>query len=78
MHRPGRHQAGLRAGAEWASAYGYPLDDKNDLARVARFVAIENDDDFFPREQIADQIRSAIPPDFRTRWSLTACWPTST
>ena len=64
MHRPGCIRPGCELAREWATLYGYPLDDKNDLARVARFVAIENDDDFFPREQIADQIRTAIPPDF--------------
>jgi hypothetical protein len=64
MHRPGGIKPGRELAQQWASAYGYPLDDKNDLARVARFVAIENDDDFFPREQIAEQIRAVIPPDF--------------
>ncbi len=64
MHRPRGIKPGCELAEQWATAYGYPLDDKNDLARVARFVAIENDDSFFPKEQIADQIRAAVPPDF--------------
>jgi hypothetical protein len=64
MHRPGRIKPGCELAREWATAYRYPLDDKNDLARVARFVATEYDG-FFLRDQIADQIRTAIPPDFQ-------------
>jgi hypothetical protein len=63
MHRPGSIKPGCELAQKWASDFGYPLDDKNDLARVARFVAIEYDD-LFPKQEIAKQIKRAVAPDF--------------
>jgi hypothetical protein len=49
---------------EWAGKYGYPLvKDREDLARVAQFLAVDQDP-LFPKELIRDQIRVVSAPDF--------------
>lgn len=48
---------------EWAEEYGYPLYDKGDLARVAQFLAVDQDD-MFPKESIQRQFQDCAPPDF--------------
>jgi hypothetical protein len=49
---------------EWAQEYGYPLGDADDLARVAEFLAVQQDP-MFPKEEFLDQyVNGAEPPDF--------------
>src|ERR1700726_644269 len=58
----------LRLGADiarqWSKDSKYPLDDSHDLARVAQYRAIYEDDSIKPKEDIAKAIRAAAPPDF--------------
>jgi SIR2-like domain len=49
---------------KWASAYGYPLDDSHDLARVAQFLAVRMTDAMFPKEGICEELLSVAQPDF--------------
>lgn len=46
---------------EWAQEHNYPLEDSNDLARVARFLAVTYDDQT-PKEKILERCKDAIPP----------------
>ena len=49
---------------QWAQEYQYPLDDHKDLARVAQYLAVQNDP-MFPKEEIIKKyFKGATPPDF--------------
>jgi len=41
---------------EWAREYDYPMEDSDDLARVAQFVAVTEEDKMFPRDEICNKI----------------------
>lgn len=41
---------------EWAEEYEYPMEDSYDLARVAQFVAVIEEDEMFPRDEICNKI----------------------
>ncbi|MDW5551007.1 SIR2 family protein [Methanosarcina sp.] len=41
---------------EWAEEYDYPMEDSYDLARVAQFVAVIEEDEMFPRDEICNRI----------------------
>lgn len=45
----------------WAKEYGYPLDDSSDLMRVAQFLALEQEDSVFPKEQILRMFKNKSP-----------------
>jgi len=49
--------------AQWASDNNYPLDDRNDLAHVAQFLAVEYDP-YFPKIDLVDKLMRVPPPDF--------------
>ena len=55
---------GTQIAREWASAHGYPLEDPQDLARVAQFIATEFHS-VFPKEEVSQRLKSLSPPDFR-------------
>lgn len=42
---------------EWAQTFQYPLPDGSDLARVAQFVAVIKNDQFYPKHLIAELFR---------------------
>jgi len=44
-----------RIANEWAAEYDYPMEDSDDLTRVAQFVAI-TEDKMFPRDEICNKI----------------------
>jgi hypothetical protein len=48
----------------WAGDHGYPLGDADDLARVAQFLAVHQDDAMYPKELIGDEFAQLDPPDF--------------
>ncbi len=48
---------------QWADDYNYPLADSGDLARVAQFLAVDQDD-MFPKENIQRQFKNITEPDF--------------
>jgi hypothetical protein len=52
---------------KWAKKYNYPLSDESDLARVARFLAVEVRDAEFPSDQYIEELRNAPPPAFGTQ-----------
>jgi hypothetical protein len=50
--------------ARWASQHGYPLEDPQDLARVAQYVGVAQDDSMFPKDLICSDLDDLGPPDF--------------
>jgi SIR2-like domain len=48
---------------EWAARHRYPLDDSDDLARVAQFLAVRHDP-MFPKDLIGSALGGLPPPDF--------------
>ena len=49
--------------AEWAEEYHYPLADGGDLARVAQFLAVEQDP-IFPKQLLRERLQGVKLPDF--------------
>ena len=47
----------------WATEYEYPLADATNLARVAQFLAVEQDP-VFPKQLLRRQLQQLEPPDF--------------
>ena len=45
---------------EWAKKYDYPMEDSFDLTRVAQFVAVTEEDEMFPRDEICDKIKELL------------------
>ncbi|MDA8136823.1 MAG: SIR2 family protein [Desulfobacteraceae bacterium] len=54
----------------WSIKYSYPLCDSYDLARVAQFLAVDRGDPMFPKDEIADLIKSYKPPEFKSNDEL--------
>jgi len=48
---------------QWAEKYGYPLTDSGNLARVAQFLAVDQDP-MFPKQVIRRQFQKTDPPCF--------------
>ena len=48
---------------EWTAEHGYPLEDSDDLARVAQYLAVR-EDAMAPKEMMRDEIAGKGPPDF--------------
>lgn len=42
---------------EWAEEYDYPMEDSDNLTRVAQFVAVTEEDEMFPRDEICNKIK---------------------
>ncbi len=57
---------GSEIASKWAKEYDYPLDDSLDLARVAQFVAVTEDDSMTPKDRIQDLFQSLPLPDFNS------------
>jgi hypothetical protein len=55
---------GSRVAEEWAQEYGYPLDDRWNLPRVAQFLAVQHDS-MFPKEEILKRFANVALPDFQ-------------
>ncbi len=47
----------------WANQHDYPLDDVDDIARVAQYLAIRFDP-YFPKDEIHKQLTTVEQPDF--------------
>lgn len=47
----------------WAQEHGYPLEDCDDLARVAQFLAVTRDP-MFPKEELCRRFKHCELPDF--------------
>jgi hypothetical protein len=48
---------------EWAREYDYPLADATNLARVAQYLAVEQDP-VFPKQLLRRKLQALEPPDF--------------
>lgn len=51
--------------SDWALKYGYPVNkDKDDLSRVAQFMATDSGDSAYPKEKILDELAAKVktPP----------------
>src|SRR2546423_6328644 len=48
----------------WAKEVDFPLDDSNDLSRVAQFIATTEADPLAPREKILGEIGKIPTPEF--------------
>ncbi|HWR25837.1 MAG TPA: SIR2 family protein [Methanosarcina sp.] len=51
---------GSQIASEWAKKYDYPMEDSNDLTRVAQYVAVTKEDDMFPRDEICNKIKEQL------------------
>jgi SIR2-like domain len=51
---------------DWANRYGYPLEDRGNLPRVAQYLAydVNNGDTKAVKEELVEQFRKLKPPDF--------------
>ena len=47
----------------WAAQYDYPLRDRDNLARVSKYVAVTSGDSMTPKEMMAVLVKSARRPD---------------
>ncbi len=55
---------GAEIARDWAVEHGYPLDDSEDLARVAQFLGVDRNDQMHPKEEIVRRFGQCAPPDF--------------
>jgi len=55
---------GATLAQQWAKDFGYPLEDTYDLIRVSQFVAVDQEDGMYPKEELAEQFKSVKLPDF--------------
>jgi hypothetical protein len=56
---------GREIASEWTKNYGYPLEDSPQLSRIAQFLAINEDNDMYPKNILSRVIKEKNPPDFR-------------
>ncbi len=49
---------------ELAEKYRYPFEDREDLARVAQFIAVQ-EDHRTPKEELVERLEGIAPPNFR-------------
>ena len=49
----------------WADEEGYPWEDRDNLARVSRYIAV-NSDDNITKSRLVDELAKLPPPDFET------------
>ncbi|MEA2633413.1 MAG: hypothetical protein QOH92_180 [Chloroflexota bacterium] len=57
---------GWQLAKDWARRHGYPLQDSQDLARVAQFITVDRGDSKLPKQWVAQQLAVAKPPDFHS------------
>jgi SIR2-like domain len=55
---------GSEIAARWASENDYPLEDSYDLARVAQYIGVHQDDAMYPKELVSGELERISPPDF--------------
>src|SRR3954452_13554778 len=48
----------------WAAEHEYPLEDAHDLAHVAQFLSVYQDDAMYPKELISAELAAHPLPDF--------------
>jgi len=60
----GAIQMGAEIAEEWAQKYGYPLENKKDLAAVSQYIAVQYDP-ITPKEELQAKFRTVVCPAFR-------------
>lgn len=56
---------GSEIARSWAHEFGYPLEDEENLARVATYVAVKHQDAMFPKELLLENwFHNPKPPDY--------------
>jgi hypothetical protein len=55
---------GSELARRWAGEHAYPLEDSYDLARVAQYVGVHQDDAMYPKELVSAELQGIAPPDF--------------
>jgi hypothetical protein len=55
---------GSQISRRWAEKYGYPLNDSDQLSKVAEFLAIEKDDDMASKKILNAELKKINPPNF--------------
>lgn len=50
--------------AAWSDEHSYPMDDRQDLARVAQFVGVHRGDSMLPKEEMCRILGGLGPPDY--------------
>jgi hypothetical protein len=55
---------GSNIAQKWAEKFHYPLDDHDNLSRVAQFLAIENREALLPKKFLKREIKHISTPDF--------------
>jgi SIR2-like domain len=55
---------GSEIARRWATDHAYPLDDAHDLARVAQYLSVYQDDAMYPKELISSELADYALPDF--------------
>jgi hypothetical protein len=55
---------GSQIAKEWAQAYNYPFEDSQQLTKVSQFLAIENDDNMYPKIILQKRFSKVSPPEF--------------
>jgi hypothetical protein len=56
---------GTEIARDWAGKHGYPLGDSHQLARIAQYLAIKEDNDMYPKNILSRVLKEKRPPDFR-------------
>jgi hypothetical protein len=60
----GRLRLASELSREWADEYNYPFSDRDDLARVMRYVTVTEEDSIYVKEMFLDRhFRNFTPPD---------------
>jgi SIR2-like domain len=59
-----KYPIGAELAREWATRFGYPLEDSGRIERVAQFLAVQADPSR-PRNRIADLLKRTSPPDLQ-------------
>ncbi|MFO1432166.1 MAG: SIR2 family protein [Candidatus Competibacteraceae bacterium] len=49
---------------DWIKKDGYPLKDCTEFSRIAQFIAIQNDDQVYPKKTLLEKLKNLEPPDF--------------
>lgn len=60
---------GSQIAQQWADMYGYPFEDSHNLARVARFLSVQQDP-LFPKVKLAQLLREYPRPNYAERESM--------
>src|SRR5918995_270341 len=59
---------GAEVAQKWAMQNNYPLEDSNDLTKVAQFLAMQNSNkDLYPKTKLSKEIKKVSIPNFASK-----------